>query len=203
MLDRMLTDLGILEPGETFADVDPDFEFMFRNIWADNADAVSHSYSGTGAMKTDVTRTGKRTNAGMLQDGNVAVTRYYRNNFLDGPRQDAFDLFLGAYQPGSANIGTSLVFADKRPLLIKSIPYIFAFAVFFVLVGLFTPRLPDATVSATRLFVAFWTLVAGWTLKFILSNGMLYVSSCHRPSIPALFLSLYPSGTLLLDDTNT
>lgn len=31
-------------------------EFFFRNLWADNADAISKQYSGTGAMKTDFTR---------------------------------------------------------------------------------------------------------------------------------------------------
>ncbi|KAJ2893807.1 putative sac1 protein [Zalerion maritima] len=175
-LDRMFVDLGILQRGETFSTSDPDFEFMFRNIWADNADIVSKSYSGTGAMKTDLTRTGKRTKAGTLQDGNVAVTRYYKNNFLDGPRQDAFDLFLGVYQPSAANIGTSLVFADRRPLLIQSIPYVLAFAVFFVMVGLFTPRNPEAGATMSRFFVLFFTGVAGWSLHFILSNGMLYVN---------------------------
>lgn len=175
-LDRMFVDLGLLGQGQTFRDADPAFEFMFRNIWADNADVVSRSYSGTGAMKTDVTRTGKRTKVGALQDGNVALTRYYKNNFLDGPRQDSFDLFLGAYQPSSANIGATLVFADRRPLLIQAIPYIFAFALFFALVGIFTPRIPNSNALATRMFILFWTVVAIWSLNFILKNGMLYVS---------------------------
>ena len=52
-------------------------------------------YAGTGAQKTDFTRTGKRTRLGALKDGVNAVTRYYYNNFVDGFRQDAMDLFLG------------------------------------------------------------------------------------------------------------
>ncbi|KDO22358.1 hypothetical protein SPRG_11310 [Saprolegnia parasitica CBS 223.65] len=73
------------------------FELQFKNAWADNADAVSVMYAGTGALKTDFTRTGKRTLAGAIQDGVNSVTRYYLNNFSDGIRQDAMDLFVGNY----------------------------------------------------------------------------------------------------------
>ncbi|KAF0709144.1 hypothetical protein As57867_006061, partial [Aphanomyces stellatus] len=75
----------------------PAFESFFKNTWADNADAVSIMYAGTGALKTDFTRTGRRTIAGALQDGINSVTRYYLNNFSDGIRQDAFDLFVGNF----------------------------------------------------------------------------------------------------------
>ena len=56
-------------------------------MWADNADFVSVQYSGTGALKTDYTRTGKRTQLGVLRDGVNSLTRYYKNNFTDGFRQ--------------------------------------------------------------------------------------------------------------------
>lgn len=59
---------------------------------------MSVTYSGTGALKTDFTRTGKRTQQGAIQDGINSMMRYVRNNFLDGDRQDAFDLFLGNYR---------------------------------------------------------------------------------------------------------
>ena len=45
------------------------------------------AYAGSGAMKTDFTRTGKRTRTGNLEDGYKSVTRYIKNNFFDGPRQ--------------------------------------------------------------------------------------------------------------------
>ncbi|KAI0198249.1 putative SAC1 protein [Astrocystis sublimbata] len=175
-LDRIFVDLGLQQRGETFATTDPAFEFLFRNLWADNADTVAKAYAGTGAMKTDVTRLGKRTRQGALQDGNIAVTRYYLNNFRDGPRQDAYDLFLGAYEPGTANIGSSLVFADRRPVLIQSIPYLLAFSIFFVFLGLFSKQLPDSAVLPMRIFIFFWLIVAGWSLHFILQNGMLFVN---------------------------
>lgn len=176
-LDRMFVDLGLMQRGATFKDEDPAFEFMFRNLWADNADVVSNSYSGTGAMKTDMTRLGIRTKRGALRDGQIAVTRYVKNNFLDGPRQDAFDLFLGVYLPGESAIGGTLVFADRRPVLIQAVPYVFAFSLFFVFVALFTRRVPDSAVTPLRLFIIFWTLVGIWCARFILKNGMLYVST--------------------------
>jgi len=33
-----------------------DLRFYFYLVWADNADAVSLQYAGTGALKTDYTR---------------------------------------------------------------------------------------------------------------------------------------------------
>ena len=42
---------------------------MYKDVWGNNADAMSLLYSGTGALKTDFTRTGKRTKKGLLQDG--------------------------------------------------------------------------------------------------------------------------------------
>ena len=56
-------------------------------VWADNGDACSIQYAGTCALKADYTRTGKRSFWGALQDGQNAITRYFRNNFLDGYRQ--------------------------------------------------------------------------------------------------------------------
>ncbi|KAI1430830.1 putative SAC1 protein [Xylaria sp. CBS 124048] len=175
-MDRIFVDLGLLQRGETFATADPAFELLFRNLWADNADTVSKAYAGTGAMKTDLTRLGNRTKQGTFQDGKIAVTRYILNNFRDGPRQDAYDLFLGAYEPTTANIGSSSIFADRRPILIQSIPYLLAFSIFFVFMGLFTKRLPGSTVLPMRLFILFWLAVAVWCLNFIIQNGVLYVN---------------------------
>ncbi|CAI8040072.1 Phosphatidylinositol-3-phosphatase SAC1-A [Geodia barretti] len=32
------------------------FEYVFKNVWADNADVCANQYAGTGALKTDFTR---------------------------------------------------------------------------------------------------------------------------------------------------
>ena len=172
-LTRQLTDVGVLQPGQS-TDDDRAFQILFRNVWADNADVVSKSYSGTGALKTDFTRTGQRTRAGMLQDLNNSITRYVKNNFTDGPRQDGFDVFLGAYIP-SSYVGGSLLFADRRPLFIQSIPYILAASCFMVLIATLTRQLPNSTIWPLRLFIILWCVVGVWCWHFIYSHGMLYV----------------------------
>lgn len=173
-LNRMLTDVGILQPGQSAED-DESFESLFRNVWADNADVVSKSYSGTGALKTDFTRTGNRTRAGMLQDLNNSCTRYVCNNYLDGPRQDAFDLFLGAHIPDPSGLGSANQFADTRPVLVQAMPYILAGSCLFILTSLFTSRLPDATVWPLRVFTIVCFTTALFVGRFIWTHGPLYV----------------------------
>lgn len=53
---------------------------------------MSYLYTGTPALKTDFTRTGKRTFKGAFDDGVNSVTRYYINNFTDGYYSDCLDL---------------------------------------------------------------------------------------------------------------
>lgn len=114
--------------------VDPAFNWFFMGFWADNADGVSKAYSGTGALKTDYTRTGKRTKLGALADLNNSITRYYLNNLRDGYRQDAYDLFLGNFQPSRDAIGGN-PFVDRRAPYTQMLPYVVG-ALFFVLVVL-------------------------------------------------------------------
>jgi len=52
-------------------------------------------YTGTPALKTDFTRTGKRSRKGALNDGKNSLHRYYINNFTDGYNHDCLDLALG------------------------------------------------------------------------------------------------------------
>lgn len=174
-LTRQLQDAGILSASENVSD-DSTFEHLYRNMWADNADVVSKSYSGTGALKTDFTRTGNRTRMGMVQDLNNSVTRYVRNNFLDGPRQDGFDVFLGAYLPSTSGVGQARTFVDKRPLLVQAVPYVFAAMLFIILISLVTSRPSDATVWPLRIFVFLCIAVAGWSGQFIFTNGVLFVN---------------------------
>lgn len=174
-LTKQLQDAGILSSTDQISN-DTAFEFLYRNIWADNADVVSKSYSGTGALKTDFTRTGNRTKLGMVQDLNNSITRYIRNNFLDGPRQDGFDVFLGAYLPSTAGVGQARTFTDKRPLLVQAVPYVLAAMVFIIFVTLVTSRAPESAVWPLRLFVLLCIGIAGWSAQFVLTNGMLYVN---------------------------
>jgi hypothetical protein len=81
------------------------FEKVFKNCWTNNANAMSLGYAGTGALKVDFTKTGKRTFRGMFNDGVNSCMRYYINNFTDGIKQDSIDLMLGNFRPDL--VGTS------------------------------------------------------------------------------------------------
>ena len=70
-------------------------EKAFRELWGDNGDNMSLLYAGTMALKRDVTRMGKRTRQGVLDDGMISAKRYFINNFKDPRYQRALDLILG------------------------------------------------------------------------------------------------------------
>lgn len=73
----------------------PDFWTRHSSMWADNGDALSRIYAGTGALKSSFTRHGKMSLAGALADARKSATRMYINNFADKGRQNTIDLLLG------------------------------------------------------------------------------------------------------------
>ena len=99
----MLKDLGLSDVSPSKEDITTNFrgnfENKFKNLWADNGDNLSFTYSGTGAMKSDFVRTGKRTLLGNLRDGYLTTKRLYINNLMDGYNQDCHDYFLGNLNP--------------------------------------------------------------------------------------------------------
>lgn len=84
---------------DVFQKFENNLENVFKIIWANHGDCISFPYSGTGAMKSDFVRTGKRTYLGNIQDGIISLTRFYINNFRDGYYQDCNDYFLGKLNP--------------------------------------------------------------------------------------------------------
>lgn len=72
-----------------------DFWMRHSTLWADNGDALSRIYAGTGALKTSFTRHGKMSLAGAFADARKSATRLYINNFADKARQNTIDLLLG------------------------------------------------------------------------------------------------------------
>lgn len=72
-----------------------DFWSRHANLWADNGDALSKIYAGTGALKSSFTRTGKMSFAGAIADVRKSATRLYYNNFADKARQNTIDTLLG------------------------------------------------------------------------------------------------------------
>ena len=72
-----------------------DFWMRHSSLWADNGDALSTIYAGTGALKSSFTRHGKMSLAGAIADARKSATRLYVNNFADKGRQNTIDLLLG------------------------------------------------------------------------------------------------------------
>ena len=102
-LFKILFELNLtsIRPSEdnVFQKFEGEFEPSFKVIWADHGDGIFFPYSGTGAMKSDFVRKGKRTIEGNLQDGIISLTRFYINNFKDGYYQDCNDYFIGILNP--------------------------------------------------------------------------------------------------------
>lgn len=159
ILNDMMTALKLTLP--------KDFDKHFRNIWADNADAVSIQYSGTPALKTDYTRTGKRTVMGRVNDGMNSLKRYVKNNFWDGERQDGFDLFLGvyAYTPGQP-------LSKLRQRAVMPLLPLFT-TMMLMLVILFEMD----TTSRKFSFVLFWLFATMFAVRYLIKNGRSYVDT--------------------------
>jgi hypothetical protein len=143
-------------------------------VWADNADALSIPYSGTGALKTDFTRTGKRTRAGLVNDFNNSAIRYIKNNYLDGSRQDGIDLILGKFKVLSAN--NSPFKTTPSSMIIKLVPLYFLIAFVIFLIILFDPELfniESSLIYISSLSLSFAVVVTSWL--FIQQNGFEFV----------------------------
>ncbi|GLV39628.1 Sac1 phosphatase [Carabus blaptoides fortunei] len=152
-LTFVLTKLNILRPGQT-VEQQIGLETMFKQVWADNADMISIQYSGTGALKTDFTRTGKRTRMGLIKDGVNSLTRYYKNNFADGFRQDAIDLLLGHYavQEGEGAVRPCPLRVDRGWKYV-TFPSVLLIAIaMFMTCGV----LPAEYSTETLLYLLFW-----------------------------------------------
>lgn len=75
----------------------PTSDFWARHgmLWADNGDALAKIYTGTGALKTSFTRSGKSSIAGALADFRKSAQRLYINTVEDKGRQVNIDMLLG------------------------------------------------------------------------------------------------------------
>jgi len=69
----------------------------FKNIWADNGDAISIHYAGTGSVISNVTRTGKRNFLGLIDHGMKTINRFYIGNFEDQIKQECIDVLVGQH----------------------------------------------------------------------------------------------------------
>lgn len=84
-------------------------------LWNSNANTLSMQYTGTSALKNDLTEHGTRTFKGLIQDAISSGKRYVNNNFTDGRMQEIIELVtgvrqtLGNYIRGDRRIGVCIV----------------------------------------------------------------------------------------------
>ncbi|KAJ2155986.1 Inositol-1,4,5-trisphosphate 5-phosphatase 1 [Coemansia sp. RSA 552] len=69
-------------------------------MWSENGNAISRLYTGTGALKSDVTTSGKSGWAGFLSDASKSLSRLMQNNFQDKGKQSTIDILLGSGDSG-------------------------------------------------------------------------------------------------------
>ncbi|XP_077982127.1 phosphatidylinositol-3-phosphatase SAC1-like [Glandiceps talaboti] len=176
-LQEQMEKFGILNPGQAVQD-QTHFEYIFKNTWADNADGLAKQYAGTGALKTDYTRTGKRTKWGLLKDGYNSTIRYYKNNFSDGFKQDAIDLFLGNYmvEESEGYMLPSPLTRQKEAKFI-ALPVIALVAFSMCIICLLVPA---AEFYQQAMYVLFWGAATTVTLAIIYYNGIEFVD---RPKL--------------------
>lgn len=167
-LEHMLVRLGVLPTHGSLAANFPEVDRAFRVTWADHGDELSQQYAGTGAMKSAFTRTGKRDLAGLIDDGQKSLTRYFLNNFRDGVKQDALDLVTGTHPivPGKAPTWQN----QGSPAL----PLIAALAaVWLALKNASDLSRNGSILEPSQLFtqVAVWLVAAILLVRFVLKNG--------------------------------
>eukprot|EP01032_Pedospumella_encystans_P017612 gene17612-20065_t len=151
---------------------DKKIESGFRRIWTENGDYLSLLYAGSRAMKRDVTRGGRRTQRGAMDDAVAGARRYFMNNLKDSQKQLGIDLLLGLAEyhtlqdinnnvsgdsdrsEDDTNSSTVKINEDtvsKQRKLFQYAPRGLRLARIKQLLhsGVFTPLIPDATLSAT------------------------------------------------------
>lgn len=172
-LEKQLCELKIFHPDEKLVQ-HATFEKRFRNVWADNADQMSFLYSGTGALKTDFTRTGKRSLMGALQDGYNSALRYYLNNFRDGYRQDAISLASGDYVVNPDDHPEAYT-SFRAPSLWPLFLLILGLGIFMIFGNLIVAPLIDISFRTSVVVVGFWMLLVALLLLNTIRNGGEYV----------------------------
>ncbi|KAM4630283.1 phosphatidylinositol-3-phosphatase SAC1-A isoform 1-T1 [Polymixia lowei] len=163
--------MGVLNVGQRIEE-QADFEKIYKNAWADNANACAVQYAGTGALKTDFTRTGKRTQWGLVMDGWNSMIRYYKNNFSDGFRQDSIDLFLGNYAVDETDGPTPL--RDQKDWKFLTLPVIMVVAFSMCIICLL---MAGDTWTETLAYVMFWGAAGAVTAAIILFYGREFVDA--------------------------
>lgn len=125
---------------------------------------------------------------GILKDGINSVRRYILNNFYDGSRQDAMDLFFGAYQVG---VNPNIHIKDtEETLLFYMVPLALLLSLLYLLLS--PSRL---TLLFSKNFeIAFSILLAFLSATYVYQNGAQYVQypRLNRPEFLVKHIPIQP-----------
>jgi hypothetical protein len=103
-LGHQLHALGVI--GDTSIDYDTDAVNLFTHMFHDHGDTIAVQYGGSQLVNTMETYRKINQWTSHSRDMVESFKRYYNNSFLDGQRQEAYNLFLGNY-----------IFAQGQPML--------------------------------------------------------------------------------------
>ncbi|SZF05162.1 unnamed protein product [Blumeria hordei] len=103
-LGHQLHALGIING--TYLAYDTDAINLFTHMYHDHGDTIAVQYGGSQLVNTMETYRKINQWTSHSRDMVESFKRYYNNSFLDGQRQEAYNLFLGNYK-----------FEDGKPLL--------------------------------------------------------------------------------------
>ena len=95
-LGHQLHALGVLE--DTVVDYDTDAVNLFTHMFHDHGDTIAVQYGGSQLVNTMETYRKINQWTSHSRDMIESFKRYYNNSFLDGQRQEAYNLFLGNYK---------------------------------------------------------------------------------------------------------
>lgn len=94
-LGHQLHALGILEG--TVVEYDTDAVNLFTHMYHDHGDTIAVQYGGSQLVNTMETYRKINQWTSQSRDMIESFKRYYNNSFMDGQRQEAYNLFLGNY----------------------------------------------------------------------------------------------------------
>ncbi|ROT41778.1 hypothetical protein SODALDRAFT_267094 [Sodiomyces alkalinus F11] len=103
-LGHQLHALGILEG--TVVEYDTDAVNLFTHMYHDHGDTIAVQYGGSQLVNTMETYRKINQWTSQSRDMIESFKRYYNNSFMDGQRQEAYNLFLGNY-----------IFSQGQPML--------------------------------------------------------------------------------------
>lgn len=94
-LGHQLYALGVID--STSIDYDTDAVNLFTHMFHDHGDTIAVQYGGSQLVNTMETYRKINQWTSHSRDMVESFKRYYNNSFLDGQRQEAYNLFLGNY----------------------------------------------------------------------------------------------------------